>query len=115
MSSAVPSGMAETRSVYMTFPDLDVAMSVGRRLVDEHLAACVNVVPRVVSVYRWEGQVHNEEEVVAFAKTTAARVDALIDRAKELHPFEVPCIVALDVVAGLPAFLDWVEEETREP
>ena len=106
--------MAELRSVYMTFPDLDIAMSIAKHLVDEHLVACVNVVPRGVSVYRWEGQVHNEEEVVAFAKTTAERFDAVAARVNELHPYEVPCVVALDVAAGLPAFMDWVIEETRE-
>lgn len=105
--------MAEIRSVYMTFPDLDSAASVARHLVDERLAACVNLLPRGVSVYRWEGQVNTEEEVVAFAKTTADRVDALVTRVKELHTYEVPCVVALPVTGGLPAFLAWVAADTR--
>lgn len=106
--------MAELRSVYMTFPDLDTAMSIAKHLVDEHLVACVNVVPRCVSVYRWEGQVCNEEEVVAFAKTTAERFDAVAARVNELHPFDVPCVVALDVAAGLPAYEKWVGQETAK-
>lgn len=106
--------MAELRSVYMTFPDLDTAISIAKHLVDENLVACVNVVPRGVSVYRWEGQVHNEEEVVAFAKTTAERFETVAARVNELHPYDVPCVVALNVSAGLPAFMDWVAEETRE-
>lgn len=105
--------MAEIRSVYMTFPDLDSAASVARHLVDERLAACVNLLPRGLSVYRWEGQVSTEEEVVAFAKTTADRLDALIARVKELHSYELPCIVALPVAGGLPEFLTWVVEETQ--
>lgn len=105
--------MVELRSVYMTFPDLDSATSVARHLVDERLAACVNLIPRAVSVYRWEGQVLTEEEVVAFAKTTTDLVEALVARAAELHPFDVPCVVALQPASSLPAYAEWVEGETR--
>jgi len=104
--------MAELRSVYMTFPDLDSATSVAKHLVDERLAACVNLLPRALSVYRWEGAVRSEEEVVAFAKTTVDRVDALVARAAELHPYQVPCVVALQPAAALPAYADWVASET---
>ncbi len=104
--------MAQLRSVYMTFPDLDSASTVAKHLVEERLAACVNLLPRGLSVYRWEGAVRSEEEVVGFAKTTADRVAALMARAAELHPFEVPCVVALHPVEALPAYADWVESET---
>ena len=104
--------MSETRSVYLTFPDVDTAMSIGQTLLTERLIACLNVLPRATSIYRWEGQIVSQEEVVAFAKTTADRLAALSDRVAELHPFEVPCIVALDVVGGLPTYLQWVADET---
>ncbi|HEX7041393.1 MAG TPA: divalent-cation tolerance protein CutA [Trueperaceae bacterium] len=105
--------MAELRSVYMTFPDLDSASTVAKHLVDERLAACVNLLPRALSVYRWEGAVRSEEEVVAFAKTTADRLADLMARAAELHPYDVPCVVALHPVEALPAYADWVADETR--
>ncbi|HZW28044.1 MAG TPA: divalent-cation tolerance protein CutA [Trueperaceae bacterium] len=106
--------MAELRSVYMTFPDLDSATAVAKHLVDERLAACVNLLPRALSVYRWEGAVRSEEEVVAFAKTTAERLEALMARAAELHPYQVPCVVALHPAAASPAYVDWVAGEVTE-
>lgn len=106
--------MAELRSVYMTFPDLESATTVAKHLVDERLAACVNLLPRALSVYRWEAVVRSEEEVVAFAKTTVEKVEAVISRAAELHPYEVPCVVALAPTAALPAYADWVAAETSD-
>lgn len=104
--------MSEIRSIYLTFPDVDTALSIARTLLDERLVACVNLLPRATSVYRWEGRVETQEEVVAFAKTSADRVAALSARVAELHPHEVPCVVALDVMGGSLAYLDWVATET---
>lgn len=100
------------RSVYLTFPDVDSALSTARTLVEERLVACVNVLPRATSVYRWEEKVVSEEEVVAFAKTTADKVPAVVDRVGELHPYDVPCVVALAVTGGAAPYLEWVGEET---
>src|SRR5690606_8407206 len=98
---------------YLTFPNEDTALAIARTLVEEHLVACVNVLPRATSVYRWEEKIVAEEEVVAFAKTSADRIEELTRRVVELHPYDVPCVVALDVAAGATDYLGWVEAESR--
>ncbi|MEA3199831.1 MAG: periplasmic divalent cation tolerance protein [Thermoplasmata archaeon] len=98
--------------MHVTFPDLASAKSVCRALVEERLAACANLVP-CESLYVWEGALADEREVVAILKTTAGRLDALTRRAVELHPDEVPCVVAVPIVAGFPSYVAWVQESTR--
>lgn len=105
--------MAEVRSIYLTFPDEETATKIARTLVEERLVACVNVLAQAVSVYRWDSRVVSEAEVVAFAKTTADKVEALSARVSELHPYAVPCVVALAVTGGAAPYLDWVAAETR--
>jgi len=105
--------MTETRSIYLTFPDEDTAISIARTLVEERLVACVNVLPRGTSVYRWQEKVVSEQEIVAFAKTTADKVAALSARVAALHPYDVPCVVALVIDAGSAEYLAWVAAETR--
>ncbi len=101
--------------VYMTASDEDEAGRIGRALVDERLAACVNVIPGMRSFYRWQGEVHHDREVVVIAKTREVLVDALVARVKELHGSDCPCVVALPIIAGNPDFLAWIEAETAEP
>jgi periplasmic divalent cation tolerance protein len=96
--------------VFATFPDAETARSIGRKLVEEQLAACANLVPQLESIYRWKGAVETANEVLALIKTTAASYAKLEARLRELHPYEVPEIIALEVRAGLPAYLDWVRE-----
>ena len=86
----------------------------ARTLVDERLAACVTVHPRVRSVYRWQGVMEEDEEQLLMIKTTAQRIDALRARMGQLHPAEVPELVVLPVVDGNPAYLAWVEETTAQ-
>jgi len=81
-------------------------------LVEERLAACVNVVPGLRSLYRWQGKVHEDAEALLLLKTTAARYQALQERLRALHPYELPEIVAVPVSAGLPAYLEWVAAQT---
>ncbi len=95
------------RVVLITTPP-DVANDIARRLVDEGRAACVNVVPGATSHYRWEGTLHADAESLLIAKVAAARVDALIARAVEIHPYDNPEVVALDVVAASADYRDWV-------
>src|SRR5512140_1550226 len=95
--------------VFSTFPSEAKAAEVGRALVDEHLAACVNLVPRIRSIYRWKGEVCDEVETLAIVKTTEDRLEALRARLVALHPYEVPEMIAVPVVAGHPAYLAWVE------
>jgi periplasmic divalent cation tolerance protein len=95
-----------------TCPNADVAARIARALVEEQLAACVNRLPGVNSTYRWQGEIHEDAEVLLVIKTTPERFDALRDRLAELHPYEVPELVALEIADGLPAYLAWLVRET---
>lgn len=97
---------------YMTAGTVEEAKSVGRALVEERLAACVNVIPGMVSVYRWEGALEEAEEAVLIAKTRAEKFDALARRVAEIHPYDTPCAIRLDIAGGLPPFLQWISDET---
>ena len=103
------------RTVLMTAPDQEVALTLVRELVEDHLAACGNVVSGLTSVYRWEGQVESAQEVLVILKTSRTRVEALLERAAELHPYEVPELLVLPVEEGHPRYLQWVLDETRVP
>jgi periplasmic divalent cation tolerance protein len=97
--------------VYMTAGDLAEARRIGRTLVEERLAACVNIIDGMRAVYRWEGELQEGQEVVVIAKTVAAKVDALVARVKALHSYECCCVLALPVAAGNSPFLDWIAAE----
>jgi len=99
--------------VLVTMPTAERAAELARTLVEERLAACGNVVPGLRSIYRWEGKVVDEPEVLLVLKTTAARFEALRDRVLALHPYQVPEVLALPVEAGSAAYLAWVGAETR--
>jgi periplasmic divalent cation tolerance protein len=101
------------RIVFMMAPDMAVAEQVVRALLDEHLVACGNMIPSVTSVYRWEGAIQQETEVMVMLKTTERLTDAVIARIRAMHPYEVPEIVAVDIAAGLPEYLGWIRESTR--
>jgi periplasmic divalent cation tolerance protein len=96
-------------------PDSDVADRIARALVEQRLAACVNQLPSVRSIYRWQGVVEEANEVPLLIKTTAARYAEVEVAIRALHPYEVPEIVAWPVTAGFASYLDWVAEETRRP
>lgn len=98
--------------MYLTFPDESVAVEVARELVERRLAACVNLMPPGRSIYRWEGRVVEEREVVAWAKTTREKVSELVGSLRELHPYELPCAVAYPAVDGSSEeYLAWVARE----
>ena len=84
-------------------------------LVEERLAACVNIVPRVTSLYRWEGKLHRDREVLLLLKTTDVALDALRDRLLELHPYDEPEFLAFDVASGAPDYLRWVTDSVTAP
>lgn len=92
----------------------DHSERLARAVVDERLCACVNVVPQVRSFFRWEGRTDVADEQLLVAKTTRAGFAALRDRLAELHPYDVPEVIALDVAAGLPAYLSWVVTSVRD-
>jgi len=100
--------------VLCTCPDADGAESLAAALVERRLAACVNLLPGVRSVYRWEGAVERAAETLLLIKTTAARLDALEECIVSLHPHAVPEIVALEPAGGLASYLDWVRAETSD-
>ena len=99
-------------SVYCSFGSFDKAQGVARILVEEGLAACVNIVPGVVSVYKWKGKVEEGQEAIFFAKTQKSLFPRLKARVLELHDYEVPCIISLDIADGDKKFLRWIEKET---
>ncbi len=94
-----------------TFPGVEKAAEVTRTLVEERLAACVNLVPAIRSIYRWQGALHDESETLAIIKTTRERVDAITKRLVELHPYDVPEVLEVNVAGGHPPYLAWVTGE----
>lgn len=97
-----------------TCPDADTARAIADRLVEERLCACVNLLPGAQSIYRWQGAVERAQEVLMLIKTTQTRYAALEQRLAALHPYSVPEIIALPIHAGLPAYLQWLDEQTRQ-
>jgi periplasmic divalent cation tolerance protein len=107
--------MTETLVVLTNVPDADCAQRIARRLVEARLAACVNVLSPCLSVYRWNGRIEQDSEIPLLIKTTTARYAALEQAIKDVHPANVPEILALPVHAGLPAYLAWAATETATP
>jgi periplasmic divalent cation tolerance protein len=104
--------MDEFVFVYMTTSSLDQARVIGRRLVEARLAACANILPGMESIYHWQGKIETALETVLIAKTRAVLVDQLTAMVKELHTYDCPCVVALPITAGNPAYLRWLGQET---
>lgn len=99
---------------YCSCPDAASAQALAEALVGERLAACVNRLPAVHSTYRWQGAVSTDTEELLLIKTTAARFDALKTRLLELHPYELPELIAVPVERGHASYLDWVRAATGE-
>ena len=99
--------------VLVTCPDAAVAESIARDLVERRLAACGNVTAPVTSVYRWKGEIHREGEVLLLVKTRRDLVPDCVPAIRALHPYEVPEIVALPIIAGFREYLEWIRIETR--
>ncbi len=98
--------------VYMTAGSVEEARAIGASLVERRLAACVNILPGMLSQYRWEGSIQTDEEVVLIAKTRSDAVDALTGHVRDIHSYDCPCVVALPVEGGNPDFLHWIADET---
>jgi periplasmic divalent cation tolerance protein len=99
-----------TRVALLTAPDLAVAERLVQALVEERVIACGNIVPALISIYRWQGSMERSGEVLIIVKTTAAEVPRLLERVPELHPYEVPEVLVLPVEAGYGPYLSWVGE-----
>ena len=107
--------MTEYVSIYATFSSQDQAIAIGRLLVEEELAACVNVIPALQSIYMWDGKVTQVTECAFLAKTRQQLVPQLTARIVELHSYQVPCVVALPIISGHQPYLDWIAENTKSP
>ena len=103
----------ETLLALCTCPDEAIARSIAETLVKQRLAACVNILPAIRSVYRWQDSIENDPEVLLYIKTTRARWQALEQAIVGAHPYELPEIIGIPITAGLGEYLDWISEETR--
>jgi periplasmic divalent cation tolerance protein len=103
--------MDEVLLLITNLPDRDSAQHLANKLVEQHAAACVNIMPECTSVYRWEGKIENNNEVPLLIKTTRSAYKRAEELIQELHPYELPEIIAVSIVAGLPDYLKWVNEE----
>jgi len=100
--------------VYISVDSESAAATLAQALVQDRLAACVQSVGPVRSTYLWQGELKQDNEYLLIAKTRQARLEALTARVKALHSYDVPEIIALPIIGGLPAYLDWVQHETQE-
>lgn len=98
--------------VYITTDSYEIAEILGKKLIEENLAACVNILPGMTSFYRWQGAIETAKETVMIAKTQTSLVEQLTTRVKFLHSYTVPCVVAVPIEGGNPDFLKWVERAT---
>ncbi len=98
--------------VLVTVGSADDAAGLARTLVEERLAACGNIVDRIRSIYRWEGKIEDEGETLLVLKTRAARFEALKRRIVELHSYDVPEVIALEITDGHKPYLDWIDSNT---
>jgi periplasmic divalent cation tolerance protein len=100
----------EVLIILTTWPDMEVARTATRAIIEQKLAACGNIVPAVESIYQWQGKVETSAEVLVIFKTTIARYQMLEARIKGLHPYEVPEIISVRITDGFPPYLRWVEQ-----
>ncbi len=105
--------MATVCVVFMTAPDEETAARLTGTVVEAGLAACGNLIPSVRSIYRWQGALHDDAEVLVIFKTTAGRVDALRDALVDLHPYDCPEVLVINTDGGHPDYLSWVAESVR--
>ena len=100
--------------VYMTAGSLEEARKIGKELVSQRLAACVNIIDHMNSFYWWEGELQDDQEVIIIAKTREELVPELTEKVKSLHSYECPCVVSIPILGGNPDFLKWIGDETKE-
>ena len=101
--------------IYVTAGSREEAVNIGKTLVESRLCACANVlVGGTTSIYWWEGAVTEDDEVSLILKTRDDLVDQVVEKVREIHSYDCPCVVSLPIVGGNKAFLDWIDEETAE-
>lgn len=94
-----------------TCPDMDVARRLAHVLVEQHLAACVNILPGATSVYKWQGKIEEASELVLLIKSREERLDEIRTQLVELHPYELPELIVVPIEEGLPAYLAWIDSQ----
>ena len=99
--------------IYVTAGSMNEAKKIGKALVSNRLAACVNIIDNMHSMYWWEEEIQNDNEVILIAKTMESLVPTLIDKVKSMHSYDCPCIVSLPILDGNKAFLEWIAEQTK--
>jgi len=104
--------LMDVNLVYMTAGSVEEARTIGKVLVTEQLAACVNIVDGMNSIYLWDNELQEDREVILIAKTTRNRVSNLTQRVKSIHSYDCPCILSLPVSGGNSEFLDWIAQST---
>jgi len=104
--------MTNARIIFTTAGSQEEAVKIAHSLVERRLAACVNIVPRIESVYRWQGKVESATEWLLLIKTQAKLFEGVRDAVKELHSYDLPECVMLEVSAGIQEYLDWIAENT---
>ncbi len=104
----------ETTLIYITTGSAEEARTIGRKLVEERLAASVNIFSNIQSIYWWGGRIREEPEAVLIAKTKKVLVPELIEKVKAMHSYELPCILSLPIADGHGPFLEWIGEETKK-
>lgn len=99
--------------IYITAKDKEEAKKIGKELVKSRLAACVNIIDNMNSIYWWEGKVQDDNEVILIAKTKESLVPDLIEKVKSMHSYKCPCIVSLPILNGNKDYLEWIQKETK--
>lgn len=100
-------------AVYTTFGNLNEAKKIGRLLVERELVACVNLIPNVISIYRWEGKVEEATEIILWCKTQDFLIDKIQKMIQELHSYDLPAFVVYPIHSGSEEYLNWLSEETQ--
>ena len=98
--------------VYSTIDDVKQAQKIANILVEEKLVACINIIPNIISIYRWKGKIENDDECALIAKTNDSKVKKVIQRIKTLHTYELPDIIVLPIIGGLKEYLEYITNET---
>lgn len=101
--------------IYATFPSIRVAHTIGADLVERRLAACVNLIPGMQSIYRWDGKIATGDEVVGLIKTRNSLGDTVIAHVTAAHPDNIPALLRIEIAGGSAPFLDWIMAETAPP
>ncbi|MCB1232121.1 MAG: divalent-cation tolerance protein CutA [Verrucomicrobiae bacterium] len=100
--------------VLCTFPNAEEARQIGTQLIELQVAACVNLIPQIESIYRWKGEIKQESEVMAVIKTTMNNYAEIEARIRELHPYDTPEVIAVPIERGATSYLNWISEVTRD-